>query len=69
MLLSTGLTSYEAYEVVIGASENTVSMIKKLIGGEVVAQQETPSILSCSQAKYGISSELKMNADYFKRIK
>lgn len=43
--------SSNAYEVVIGGYDNTLSLIRKQVGGDIEASSETPGILSCDRMR------------------
>jgi Farnesoic acid 0-methyl transferase len=46
------VTDYDVLEIVIGASANSVSMIRSGVGGSIVVEEETRSILHCTAARW-----------------
>jgi len=47
-----GITQYSTIEINIGAQQNGMTYIRSSVGGTIVAQAETPNILSCSSDRY-----------------
>ena len=49
----------QAYEIAIGAASNTVSYIKRSIGGSAEVNTQTPSILHCTEARCVLNISFK----------
>lgn len=47
-----GMTDYETVEINIGALQNSATYIRSSVGGTIVAQVDTPNILSCLYDRY-----------------
>jgi hypothetical protein len=47
-----GTTNYETVEINIGAQQNSATYIRSSVGGTIVAQADTPNILSCLYDRY-----------------
>jgi hypothetical protein len=47
-----GNTATKTYEVVIGGWDNTLTVIRRSVGGEIEQQAETPGVLDCDHYRH-----------------